>query len=112
MMEAEKVAVSASVAKTNFLANMSHEIRTPLSAILGFAELMTNPEQTAAEHAHCIATIRRSGRQLLEIIDEFWIFRKSKRDIWSWRESKWTSRGLSVNCDLFWKFKPRTRVLI
>ena len=70
LMEAEKVAVSASVAKTNFLANMSHEIRTPLSAILGFAELMTNPEQTPVEHAHCIATIRRSGRQLLEIIDE------------------------------------------
>jgi PAS domain S-box-containing protein len=70
LMEAEKVAVSASVAKTNFLANMSHEIRTPLSAILGFAELMTNPAQSEDEHAHCISTIRRSGRQLLEIIDE------------------------------------------
>lgn len=70
LVDAEKIANSASAAKTNFLANMSHEIRTPLSAILGFAELMTNPEQTDDENKQCLATIRRSGRQLLEIIDE------------------------------------------
>ena len=70
MIEAEKVAVSASLAKTHFLANMSHEIRTPLNAILGFAELILNPSQTEVERVYSVATIRRSGHQLLKIIDE------------------------------------------
>lgn len=70
LKDTEKLAVSASTAKTHFLANMSHEIRTPLSAILGFTELMLNPQQDETERVHCISTIRRSGRQLLQIIDE------------------------------------------
>ncbi len=70
LIEAEKVAVSANLAKSHFLANMSHEIRTPLNAILGFAELILNPAQTETERIYSVATIRRSGHQLLKIIDE------------------------------------------
>ena len=70
LVDAKKIAVSANLAKTNFLANMSHEIRTPMSAILGFTELMLNPQQTEEQRRHCISTIRRSGQQLLSIIDE------------------------------------------
>lgn len=67
---AEKEAHAANIAKSNFLANMSHEIRNPLGIMLGFADLMLNPKQTQEERLHAISTIRRSGRQLLRIIDE------------------------------------------
>lgn len=70
LIEAQRMAVSANVAKTQFLANMSHEIRTPLSAILGFAELLLNPELSYDERVQSINTICRSGEQLLKIIDE------------------------------------------
>jgi PAS domain S-box-containing protein len=70
LIEAQRMAVSANVAKTQFLANMSHEIRTPLSAILGFAELLLNPELNYDERVQSISTICRSGEQLLKIIDE------------------------------------------
>ncbi len=70
LVQAQKEAVSANLAKTHFLANMSHEIRTPMSAILGFTELMQQPEQSEDERAHCISTIHRNGKQLLSIIDE------------------------------------------
>ncbi len=70
MIEAEKMAISANLAKTHFLANMSHEIRTPLNAILGFAELILNPAQTEEERIYSVSTIRRSGHHLLKIIDE------------------------------------------
>jgi signal transduction histidine kinase len=58
--------------KTEFLANMSHELRTPLNAILGFSEMieqqMFGPIQDRyAGYAH---DIFRSGRHLLELVNE------------------------------------------
>jgi PAS domain S-box-containing protein len=70
LIEAQRQAVAANVAKTQFLANMSHEIRTPLSAILGFSELLLNPDLTYDERVQNVNTICRSGQQLLKIIDE------------------------------------------
>jgi CheY-like chemotaxis protein/anti-sigma regulatory factor (Ser/Thr protein kinase) len=48
---------------------MSHEIRTPLTAILGFADVLTDgaTDQGSAEAA---STIRRNGDHLLRIIDD------------------------------------------
>ncbi|TBR60300.1 hypothetical protein B4U84_05310 [Westiellopsis prolifica IICB1] len=58
--------------KDEFLANMSHELRTPLNAILGMSEGFlegvfgsSNERQTKA-----IATIERSGKHLLELIND------------------------------------------
>ncbi|MBD2299276.1 PAS domain S-box protein [Nostoc sp. FACHB-190] len=58
--------------KDEFLANMSHELRTPLNAILGMSEGLQesvfgslNERQVKA-----IATIERSGRHLLELIND------------------------------------------
>jgi len=60
----------ANQAKSQFLANMSHEIRTPLGAILGFAELMRDPEQPFAERQDCLATILRNGELLGRVIND------------------------------------------
>lgn len=70
LVAAEKEANAANIAKTHFLANMSHEIRTPLSAILGFTELMMDPDQSAEDRLTGITTIRRSSQQLLRLIGE------------------------------------------
>ena len=70
LVEAQRQAVAANEAKTQFLANMSHEIRTPLSAILGFSELLLDPELAYEERVQNVNTICRSGQQLLKIIDE------------------------------------------
>ena len=58
--------------KDEFLANMSHELRTPLNAILGMSEGLQeqvfgsiNEKQRKA-----IATVERSGRHLLELIND------------------------------------------
>jgi PAS domain S-box len=70
LIKAEQDANAANHSKTAFLANMSHEIRTPMNAILGFAELMLDPEQTAGDRTKWVCTIQRNGSQLLKIIDE------------------------------------------
>ncbi len=70
LLEAQKQAESASLAKTQFLANMSHEIRTPLNAIIGFTELMLDPNLSNDEKLNNLSIVRRNGYQLLKIVDE------------------------------------------
>jgi len=58
--------------KDEFLANMSHELRTPLNAILGMSEGLVEGVfgSINQRQAKAIATIERSGRHLLELIDD------------------------------------------
>lgn len=65
-----KEAHSANLAKSRFLANMSHEIRTPLAAVMGFAELATNPNTNETEKQQCAQAVQRNGELLMRLIDD------------------------------------------
>ena len=56
--------------KTAFLANMSHEIRTPMNAIIGFAELMADPNLDLASRKEFIEQIYNSSNMLSKLIDD------------------------------------------
>jgi PAS domain S-box-containing protein len=56
--------------KTAFLANMSHEIRTPLNSIVGFADLMQDPDFDREQYADFAKIINNSGNSLLAIISD------------------------------------------
>lgn len=56
--------------KSAFLANMSHEIRTPMNAILGFSELLNNPEISAIKRTKYTSVINETANQLLHIIND------------------------------------------
>ena len=56
--------------KSAFLANMSHEIRTPMNGILGFADLLKEPELTGEERQEYIGIIEKSGLRMLNIIND------------------------------------------
>lgn len=56
--------------KTEFIQNMSHEIRTPMNGILGFSELLDNPDLTEEKRKRFIEIIKNSTHQLLHIIDD------------------------------------------
>lgn len=56
--------------KSAFLANMSHEIRTPMNGILGFAELLKEPNLTGEQQQEYIRIIEKSGLRMLNIIND------------------------------------------
>src|SRR6056297_99997 len=72
MIEAKEKAEESDRLKSAFLANMSHEIRTPLNAILGFSELLVEPENTLSkkEKEQYFNLIFNSGNNLLKLMDD------------------------------------------
>ncbi|MBW8324667.1 MAG: PAS domain S-box protein [Prolixibacteraceae bacterium] len=56
--------------KSAFLANISHEIRTPMNGILGFSELLKNPQLLPEAKNRYIQIIEQSGNRMLSIITD------------------------------------------
>ncbi|NOZ47238.1 MAG: response regulator [Chlorobi bacterium] len=56
--------------KTSFLLNMSHEIRTPMNAIVGFSDLLGDPDLTDDQKEEFIELINNSGNDLLNLVDD------------------------------------------
>ena len=56
--------------KSAFLANMSHEIRTPMNGILGFANLLLEPQLSDEQKQNYIQIIEKSGARMLNIIND------------------------------------------
>jgi signal transduction histidine kinase/HPt (histidine-containing phosphotransfer) domain-containing protein len=68
--EAQAAAEEANLAKRTFLANMSHEIRTPMAAILGYADMLLDPELGAAARLEHVQTIRVNAEHLLNVLND------------------------------------------
>ena len=60
----------AELLKAAFMANISHEMRTPVNGILGFSELLKNPEVSKEEQAEYNDIIHQSGERLLHLIND------------------------------------------
>lgn len=68
--EAKQKAEESDQLKTAFLASMSHEIRTPMNHIIGFIELLKDPNLSEQEKNEFFSIIRNSGNHLLKLIDD------------------------------------------
>lgn len=56
--------------KSSFLANMSHEIRTPMNAIIGFSELISDPDIDEVQHKEMVTHLNSNCNSLLHLIDD------------------------------------------
>ena len=55
--------------KSEFVSTMSHELRTPLNVILGFMEIVRDPDVGEADRSHMYDRIVVAGRELMELIE-------------------------------------------
>lgn len=56
--------------KTSFLANMSHEIRTPMNAIIGFVDIICEPDTESNEREDCAEIVKSNCDSLMNLIDD------------------------------------------
>ena len=70
LIQAKEKAEKSDALKSAFLANMSHEIRTPMNGILGFADLLKEPQLNNVEQQKYIQIIEKSGVRMLNIIND------------------------------------------
>ena len=75
LIETQRIAEAANLAKSEFLARMSHEIRTPMHGVLGVTQVLSetrlNPEQL-----QYLDMIQNSGELLLAVINDILDFSK------------------------------------
>jgi signal transduction histidine kinase len=70
LIKAKEKAEESEKLKTAFLANLSHEIRTPLNIILGYVQMLNNPNLAEEFRKQYIDAIHSSSDHLIEIIND------------------------------------------
>ncbi|WP_130734499.1 ATP-binding protein [Flavobacterium sp. J27] len=66
----KKKAEESDKLKSAFLMNLSHEIRTPMNAIMGFSDLLLKKDLKETEKEEYLKIIQKSGKNLIDIIDD------------------------------------------
>lgn len=56
--------------KSEFLTTAAHELRTPMASVLGFAELLMNPDVAAEKQRRFAEIIHRQAGQLVTLVNE------------------------------------------
>ncbi len=70
LKKAKERAEESNNLKTAFLQNMSHEIRTPMNGIIGFSEMLNNPDITEERRRFYTDIIVKSSKRLLDILND------------------------------------------
>ncbi|MDZ7820877.1 MAG: ATP-binding protein [Candidatus Marinimicrobia bacterium] len=70
LLKAKQKAEESDHLKSSFLANMSHEIRTPMNSIMGFLNLLQEPELSGENKDSYINIVKQSSTRLLNTIND------------------------------------------
>ncbi len=70
LIKAKEKAEESNRLKSEFLANISHEIRTPLNGVIGFANLLKQPDLSNDKRYHYVDIVIQSGKRMLSLIND------------------------------------------
>jgi len=68
---AKEKAEASDKLKSSFINNISHEIRTPLNVILGFSQMLTEPNLLHEEREEYMTLLNRSSFRLINTVTNF-----------------------------------------
>jgi two-component system, sensor histidine kinase and response regulator len=71
LMAAKEKAETSDKLKTSFINNISHEIRTPLNGILGFGQILTDPDLEPQEKELFVGMLNESSDRLINTVTNF-----------------------------------------
>jgi len=97
LIEAKEHAEESDRLKSAFLANMSHEVRTPLNSIIGFSELMADPDFDGDQKDEFIQHIIANGNNLLTVISDIMDISKLESGEITIRKRQINARGFIEN---------------
>lgn len=87
--------------KSEFLATMSHELRTPLNSIIGFSDVLKDIEALNTRQRRYVQNIQKSGRELLEMINDILDLAKMEAGKMDVRPAEFQIGALvSAQCDM------------
>lgn len=94
--------------------NMSHDIRTPLNAIVGFSDLMADPETTPDERLQYREIIQNNNKQVMRLLNDILdlskinsnqlVLNKTKTDIYTICKEAYSIFSLSCPPDIKFSF--------
>jgi signal transduction histidine kinase len=97
--------------KSEFLATVSHELRTPLNSIIGFSDVLNSIEALEEKQKRYVANIQRSGRALLEMINDILDLAKMESGKMEVRISEFRIGSLvSAQCDMARPLAEKKRI--
>ncbi len=101
MAEANMRLFEMNQVKSDFLATVSHELRTPLNSIIGFSDLLVSLDKLEEKEKRYANNIQRSGRQLLEMINDILDLAKIESGKMEIRPSEFSIGSIVANqCDM------------
>jgi signal transduction histidine kinase len=87
--------------KSDFLATVSHELRTPLNSILGFSDVLGSIDLLDDKQRRYVQNIQRSGRMLLEMINDILDLAKIESGKMEVRPAEFRiEQVISAQCDM------------
>ena len=87
--------------KSDFLATVSHELRTPLNSIIGFSDVLLTIDTLDEKQRRYAGNIQRSGRILLDMIDDILDLAKMESGKMDVRPSEFPLAAIiTAQCDM------------
>ena len=87
--------------KSDFLATVSHELRTPLNSIIGFSDVLSSIQALDEKQHRYVENIQRSGRMLLEMINDILDLAKIESGKMKVRLSEFPIKAvIAAQCDM------------